>query len=79
MKKKSTNSWLSTRKTVPAKVPTGGRGHHYQAQLEDLFNSPWGELDPVTDRPERPLAQWEVLAGIRNRGYSVKFTGENRA
>jgi hypothetical protein len=21
----------------------------------------------------------EVLAGIRNRGYSVKFTGENRA
>jgi len=40
--------------------------------------TPAGMMQDMTlvdlDRPNRPM-----LAGIRNRGYSVKFTGENRA
>jgi hypothetical protein len=28
---------------------------------------------------QRKPSSMRLLAGIRNRGYSVKFTGENRA
>jgi hypothetical protein len=46
---------------------------------------PWVEREREEEAAEqvqakaRDLAQRQVLAGIRNRGYSVKFTGENRA
>lgn len=38
----------------------------------------WGEVETLV---VAGVITWlfTLLAGIRNRGYSVKFTGENRA